>query len=133
MPAGKVVRIADVEGWMTDPPYDRELKVLLSPQLHAIRSVAIGLMSLAPGKTSGLHSHETAEEVWYIISGRGKARIGDDTYEVEPDMVVFGPPGIPHGYVNDGTETLRALFILSPAGDERRILEALARQHAAAG
>jgi len=128
MAVGKVVRIADVKGWMTDPPYDRELKVLLSPQLHSVRNMAIGLMSLAPGKTSGLHSHETAEEVWYIISGRGKARIGDETYEVGPDMVVFGPPGIPHGYVNDGTEMLRALFILSPAGDERRIVEALGNQ-----
>lgn len=128
--ARHTVRIADVEGAMTDPPYDRELKVLLSPRLGSTQNSAVGLMTLGPGKSSGLHQHEVAEEVWYIVSGRGKVRIGEDVEDVEPHMVVFGPPRIPHGFINEGAQPLVAVFTISPAGDEAMALQKLAEKMA---
>jgi mannose-6-phosphate isomerase-like protein (cupin superfamily) len=127
------VRIRDVAGFVTGHPAARELKVLLSPSLHPLHNVSVGVMTLPPGNSSGLHHHALTEEMWYIISGHGQVRIGDEVQRVEPEMIVLGPPGIPHGFVNDGDEPLRALWIISPAGDEKPILDGLAAQQSGKG
>ena len=126
----ETAKIAEVEVYVTPPPR-RKLCSLLSPQTHSLHNMAAGVMTLTAGSNNGLHSHQQAEEIWYIIAGRGKVRVGDETADLEPGMVVYGPPQTPHGFVNDGDEDLTALFVISPAGDEKPILDGLARQRAA--
>ena len=127
------IRIGDVAGYTAPPPYARELKVLLSPTLHDLRNVAVGVMTLPAGGSGGTHKHHETEEIWYIISGCGQVRVGEEVRTVEPGMVIMGPPGIPHGFVNNGSEPLQALWIISPAGDEQPILDGLATQRKAQG
>ena len=124
----EIVKIAEAEVYLTPPPNQRKLRSLLSPQTHSLHNMATGVMTLAAGTNNGLHSHQQAEEIWYIIAGRGKVRIGDETASVEAGMVIYGPPLAPHGFINDGDEDLTALFVISPAGDEQPILDGLARQ-----
>ncbi len=127
----ETAKIAEVEVYVTPPPHQRRISSLFSPQTHSLQNMAAGVMTLAAGSNNGLHSHEQAEEIWYIISGRGKVRVGGEAAAVEPGMVVYGPPQTPHGFVNDGDEDLTALFVISPAGDEQPILDGLTRQRAA--
>lgn len=122
------IRVSDAAEWVTDGPSTRALKVLLSPAEQPVSRLAIGVMTLLPGNSSGLHQHAVTEEAWYIISGCGQVRIGDEVEAVEPGMVVLGPPGISHGFVNNGTQPLQALWIISPPGDEQPILDGLAAQ-----
>jgi mannose-6-phosphate isomerase-like protein (cupin superfamily) len=61
---------------------------------------------IAPGDTIPLHTHTTSEVV-VVDEGTGSYRLGDETTTVRNGSVIFIPAGVPHGTVNDGTETLR--------------------------
>ena len=130
---GKAINIWEPPGYRTPPPDDRVLKVFLTPQRNEVERFAVGLMELGPAKNSGLHMHEEAEEVWYVVSGRGLVQLGDDLEPVQSGTIVYGPAGVPHQFINDSDSELVAIWYISPAGDEAFILEALSRQEAEKG
>jgi len=114
-----IVYADQVAGWVNPPPHERTLKVLLSPSFQPItQGLGMGMVTLPPGRTSSTHSHETEQEVWYVISGRGRVRVGDEEAEIRPDTVVVAPPEVEHQLINDGEEDLRAIWIFTPAGPE---------------
>lgn len=91
----------------------------LSDQV-GLQRLGIHLLRIAPGKESFIfHSHETEEEFLYILSGRGLAEIGDETFEVGPgDFMGFPTPSVGHHLRNPFEEEL--VYI---SGGERRPLE----------
>jgi mannose-6-phosphate isomerase-like protein (cupin superfamily) len=114
-----VVHAQDVKGWVSPPPHQRTLKVLLSPSLQDVaQGVGMGMVILPPGLTSPPHLHETEQEVWYVVSGTGRIRVGREEAEVGPDTIVVSPPGVEHQVINDGLETLKAIWLFTPAGPE---------------
>src|SRR5262247_1723642 len=60
------------------------------------------LSRIPPGKESFIyHAHKGDEEWLYILSGRGRALIGDKTFEVGPgDFMGFPTPSIGHHLKN---------------------------------
>ena len=58
-----------------------------------------------------VHNHEDVEQIWYILSGVGKARVGDEEREVREGDAVYLPPQVPHTMKNTGTYPLRFLAI----------------------
>ena len=108
---------------MVTPPHQRKLKVLLSPALQDVpNNVSIGMVVLPPGSSGDPHIHEGSQETWYVVSGKGKLRIGSEEIELVPDTVVVAPQGIEHQIFGDIQETLKAIFIFSPAGPEEELL-----------
>ncbi len=80
----------------------------LGPQFGLSR-IALYLARLPPGKESFLyHRHERAEEFLYILSGRGRAEIGEAVIEIGPgDAMGFpAPDGPPHHLSNPYDEDL---------------------------
>jgi mannose-6-phosphate isomerase-like protein (cupin superfamily) len=55
------------------------------------------------GTTSGLHTHPS-DQLYYVLTGRMHARVGDRTYVVDPHQLVIIPAGTPHWNWNEGTE-----------------------------
>jgi len=118
-----IVKAKDVQPFWSKPPHHRELKVLLSPKIHKTSpNLGLGMVIIPPGESGNAHSHSHEQETWYIISGKGKLFIGEDSVILEPEMVVVAPSGVNHQIVNDGTEPLKALFIFSPAGPEEKFI-----------
>jgi mannose-6-phosphate isomerase-like protein (cupin superfamily) len=104
-------------------PNRRTLKVLLSPLLHdGLRSIASGITVLPPGGQSDLHEHVEGE-MFYVLSGRCRIVVGDEEEEMEQGTAVWGPPGLSHQLVNSEDEQCRILWVLSPPGRERAIIE----------
>ncbi|RDI59850.1 cupin domain-containing protein [Microvirga subterranea] len=70
--------------------------------------VVLSLARVPPGKESFVyHSHERDEEFLFILSGRGRAEIGDETFEVGPgDFMGFTAPGVAHHLTNPYQEDL---------------------------
>lgn len=70
--------------------------------------VVLSLARVPPGKESFVyHSHERDEEFLFILSGRGRAEIGDETFEVGPgDFMGFTAPGVAHHLTNPYEEDL---------------------------
>jgi len=118
----KYVRAWKVEGFKAVPPYERILKVLLSPDLKGPNRVSVGLSLIPVDSTSSSHIHENEEEIWYILSGRGRIVVGDEELLAEPDTVIYIPSGIEHQLVNTGDETFKVLWIISPPGPEKAFI-----------
>ena len=77
---------------------------------------------LPPGSTSSRHVHITEEEVWFVLSGRGFVLVGDEKMAVEPDMLIYVSPSKEHQLINNGDETLKVLWVFSPAGPEKEFI-----------
>jgi len=79
---------------------------------------AIGLTNLGfalhvvpPGKRAfPFHAHHVADELFFILSGTGEYRFGDQSFSVRQGDVLGAPAGkTAHQLVNTGSEDLRYL------------------------
>ncbi|GAA1515981.1 cupin domain-containing protein [Nocardioides humi] len=52
------------------------------------------------------HSHESAEQLFYIISGTGTARSGGVRHRLSPGITLYVPPRVDHAIENTGDEDL---------------------------
>jgi quercetin dioxygenase-like cupin family protein len=70
-------------------------------------------MALAVGQS--LKKHVTPVDVlFYILEGKGIVEIGEEAQEVEKDMIVDSPKGIPHLLRNNGEGIFRFLVVKLP-------------------
>jgi len=67
----------------------------------------------APGR----HVHAVDDQAWFVIAGRGRFFIGDETLVAGPGDFIDGPHGLPHAFSAD-TDDLHVLVITTPAGLE---------------
>lgn len=75
--------------------------------IHAIGGEQVMLCHVvyAPGTIVRRHSHETAEQVMWIVEGAVTMTIGDETRELVADDVVVVNPGIEHELDSPGGVT----------------------------
>jgi oxalate decarboxylase/phosphoglucose isomerase-like protein (cupin superfamily) len=67
---------------------------------------------LPPGASIGLHAHGLEdEEIYIVISGRGRMIVDDETFMVGAGDVVLNQPGGTHALENTGDEDLRIVVI----------------------
>ena len=76
-----------------------------------------GLYVLDAGATDPQSPH-TEDELYVIMSGRGRIVVGDETRPVRPGSVVFVAAGVPHRFV-DIEERLVILVAFGPAESSR--------------
>ncbi len=61
---------------------------------------------LRKGCSIGLHAHEGEDEVFYILSGKGKANDSGKEYDVGPGDAIVTGNGASHSIANTGDEPL---------------------------
>jgi mannose-6-phosphate isomerase-like protein (cupin superfamily) len=76
--------------------------------------VMIGLNCLEPTQVQPVHAHIGADKFYFVLTGRGSFRVGDDEKTVESGTVVVAPAGVPHGVTNTGAERLSLLVAIAP-------------------
>jgi mannose-6-phosphate isomerase-like protein (cupin superfamily) len=86
-----------------------------------------GLLSIIeitePPDTEGpLHVHYREDESFWILEGSATFYVGDTVVEGCVGDYLFGPRGIPHRY-SVGPEGCRMLFIMTPGGFEKLVIE----------
>jgi uncharacterized cupin superfamily protein len=93
--------------------------ISLSEQV-GLQRVGFHLLRIPPGKESFVfHTHHSEEEFMYVLSGRGLAEVGDESFEVGPgDFLGFPTPSVGHHLRNPFQEDL--VYI---SGGERREVE----------
>lgn len=74
----------------------------------------IGLNCLEPNQIQGVHAHQDADKVYFVLEGHGRFTIGDQAEEAAAGMLVVAPAGVPHGVTNTGDERLSLLVAISP-------------------
>ena len=68
------------------------------------------IVNAPPGKGPPLHTHPYAETI-FMIEGRSRVTIGDETREVTAGDIAVVPPDTPHRFVNSGNSPLRQIDI----------------------
>jgi uncharacterized cupin superfamily protein len=68
-----------------------------------------------PGKRAfPFHRHHVLDELFFVVSGQGEYRFGDETFPLRAGDIVGAPAGSrPHQIINTGAEDLRYLGISS--------------------
>jgi quercetin dioxygenase-like cupin family protein len=75
-------------------------------------SMESGAVSLAPGKTVGVHDTEDYEELIIPLEGRGELRVaGRPPIAIAPGLVAYTPPHTPHDVANVGDTAFRYVFV----------------------
>ncbi|HZL88160.1 MAG TPA: cupin domain-containing protein [Pirellulaceae bacterium] len=92
-----------------------EIRELLAHRNSSIRKQSLAEARLPPGAATRPHYHARTEEIYYVLSGTGRMKIGDQERLVGPGDAVAIPPGSVHTIVNAGSETLKFLCCCAPA------------------
>ena len=71
-------------------------QVLLGPD-DGTPNFAMRRFRMETGGGMPLHTNAVEHEQ-YVLRGRAKIRVGERTYDVGPDDVLFIPAGVPHNY-----------------------------------
>ncbi len=114
-------------GIWTGGENNRFLATFITPLLYdLVEGLSVGMVIVPPNTDGGLHGHEKAQEIWYIVEGNGKMQIGDEIADIKPGDLVYGPKNVKHQIINDRNDgMLKAILILCPHGDEKNIVDRL--------
>ena len=82
------------------------------------------LDQLPAGFTTGIHIHRKGDEFFYVISGEGVARLGDQDTAIGPGDVVFVPEGARHAMSVNADAGMELLLFMDEPGLEEFFREA---------
>ena len=93
------------------------IREILSPRNapDSIGNQSLAEATLPPGAATEPHYHPLTEEIYYILQGAGRMRIGDAVRAVGSGDGIAIPPGAPHQITNTGQEDLVFLCCCAPA------------------
>ena len=80
-----------------------------------------GIIEIAPGRVLEAHTHGGEDDAFYILEGEMTFFFGDEEAAAPPGTFVLVPPGVAHGFRNDGEVPVRMFNIHAPGGFDRRI------------
>ena len=78
-------------------------------------SMSLEVYRLEAGATDPQDPH-TEDEVYYIVTGSEKIRIGDDVHPVEPGDIIFVEREIDHYFFDIESELVTLIFFAPPYG-----------------
>jgi mannose-6-phosphate isomerase-like protein (cupin superfamily) len=97
----------------------RDTYFLIDPETSPSRNLKMGHTTIYPtGRTTG-HSHDDMEEVYYVLSGRGRMVIGDDDFPIREGDAFYVPFGAWHVTYNTGIQPLRILWVTGRVTPEK--------------
>jgi mannose-6-phosphate isomerase-like protein (cupin superfamily) len=79
------------------------------------------IIEIVAGRALEPHVHESEDDAFYILEGELTFVLGDEEVTAGPGTFVLVPPGVEHGFRNDGASAVRMLNIHAPGGFDRRI------------
>jgi mannose-6-phosphate isomerase-like protein (cupin superfamily) len=78
-----------------------------------VPALSAGVYGLAAGGTDPQKPHKQ-DEVYYVVRGRAKMRVGSEQQLVRAGSVIFVPAGLEHVFF-DISEELEVLVLFAPA------------------
>lgn len=103
---GFILRTGDGE------PLLNGIVVKASPKTGTEGSILVE-QTFPKGGTTNLHMHDQGDELFYVVSGRGKATLDETTETIGPGDVIFVPRSAIHGIENlEHEEPLKVVFFM---------------------
>ncbi len=89
-------------------------ELLHGPKDRLALRYSVAHARLAPGKMSYLHRLANSE-VYYILAGRGRMEVDNETRDVAPGDLIYIPPNATQRITSLGPDDLAFLCIVDPA------------------
>src|SRR5215831_6910612 len=96
-------------------PHGSEIRPLIDRTTSPVNQCSLAEETLPPGATIAPHHHEVLEEIYYILEGEGRMRVGDEERDVSAGDAVYIPRCARHALTNTGAQTMRILLVCGPA------------------
>lgn len=82
----------------------------VDPKFQCLKSITyISLAKLQPTLSYEKHDHRDHEEIYYIISGNGYIKIGDEVARFRDGDIIYIPEKTSHSITNDCDEMVEFL------------------------
>ena len=109
-----IVRGEDVN-WGTYPnpsePRDRvHTKTLITRDRCGSKDLTMGILDMPPGDVHILHRHEGVSQAYYVVGGKARITIGEETVNAEPGLAIYIPAGMKHR-IDDIREKLFIVWV----------------------
>lgn len=91
-----------------------DIRFLIEGSTCAAKSICFWRTVFPPGAAHERHHHPNAEEVFFVLRGRGASGAGDGEHEVLPGMAVHVPAGVVHWFRNPGPEEVELVGTYTP-------------------
>ena len=117
----EVVNLSQVKSFTTKDT--SEIREILAPRNSSIKNQSLAEARIAPGQTTEEHYHLRSEEIYYILRGKGRMWLENESREIQAGDGITIPPGKMHKIENSGQEPMVLLCCCAPAyTDEDTIL-----------
>ncbi|MDP9439160.1 MAG: dimethylsulfonioproprionate lyase family protein [Actinomycetota bacterium] len=85
-------------------------KTLISKGVTRSEGLTLGVANLPPNRALHEHRHKQ-EEVYLVLEGSGRVRVGGEEFAVEAGSAVFIPGDALHSCENTGASELRVAYV----------------------
>jgi mannose-6-phosphate isomerase-like protein (cupin superfamily) len=118
MITAQVIHTGELEGDALSPLNAGGMR---NKTLVSVDGATISIQDGSPPK----HLHTNANEIQYILEGKGTIWLGDKEVQVKPGDLVIIPKGTPHGGTKPDGRTIKAIAIKTPpqAPDDMKKLD----------
>ena len=109
----KVVNRATARRLLT--PHNTFITPLIDRSTSDITQCSLAEEVLPPGAAVKPHYHKTHEEIYYLLRGSGRMRVGEEWQDVTAGDAVYIPAGLVHSLANTGAEDIILVVVVGPA------------------
>lgn len=99
------------EGWTYQVGIDMTVK---ASEIQEGSAAAFLEYDTRKGEEPDNHTHETEDEMFYVLEGDITFRCGGKTFDLEKGDFIFLPRGIEHGYTIRSEDPVRLIVVTSP-------------------
>ena len=103
------------EGWTYRFGIDFVVK---AGEIRDAGGVAVMEYVARKGEEPDDHTHDTEDEMFYVLDGALTFRCGGQSFDVEKGGFLFLPRGVEHGYTVRGNEPARLLVVTAPLRED---------------
>ena len=114
--AGKLFKITKDTEYATDPPKHKRTFAypLVNPKTCPGAQVEFHVAEILNDGAALDDIHPNEDHVFYVLSGRAEAKVGDETFLCEPGDTLWVPKNTVHGFTPLGGETFRIGVVYGP-------------------
>jgi mannose-6-phosphate isomerase-like protein (cupin superfamily) len=115
-PRGKVFNQKSVE-FTQDPPKHEKTRgwPLVNPKSCPGAQLEFHVTEIMPDGAALDDVHEEEDHVFYVLSGRARAQVGEEEFDVEPGDALYVPKKALHNFRIQGGEVFRIAVVFAPA------------------
>ncbi len=89
--------------------------VVKASELREGSGAAVLEYTTKQGEEPPNHTHQTEDEMFYILEGAITFQCGEESFDLEQGDFIFLPHGMEHGYTIQSEEPVRLLVMTAPA------------------